>query len=698
MFVQDRTSFHTGILLESWERFQQKGENSMCLIRYFVAIMIVLAVAIGAFTPRHARAASLVEITNFGTNPSNLRMFVYVPANVAANPPILVAVHYCHGDGPAFFAGSQFDELSEQYGYIVIYPSVTQASDGCFDVSSSAALTRGGGSDPVGIMSMVTYVQQNYNGDPNRVYVTGVSSGAMMTNVLLGDYPDVFKAGVAFAGVPFGCFAVNPDSLRWSSACATGTVTRTAQEWGDIVRGAYPGYSGPRPRFQIWHGTADEVLSYVNFGEEIKQWTNVHGISQTPTTTDSPQSGWTRTRYNSSAGVMLEAISMQGVPHNLPVNAAEALRFFGLDGSVTLTPSITPGGPTLTPSRTPTKTLTPTITNTPAPGLQIKMQSANVDTNSQSSVNLQISNTGATTLNNVTWRWYFNTENGNAASSYVLEKYYDQSGVATVSGPTLACGNTYYFTVSYGTTNIPMGTTWAYNTAFHLSSFASTYDSSNDWWHTGYAVGALPAAFTINTYLSGYQGSTRIWGNEPTCSGGTPTNTPAVPTITSTRTLTPVITLTRTSTASITPTRTLTSAITNTPTRTATRTNTPAVTPTRTVGASPTRTLTPPAAVTATRTPTAAPATATPTSGAGACSPVTSTIAAPFTFDGAGTFCWQASTLVNYINSWNATSVSVNGTNYTNLYATVSSLPAKIGGYWYISYNSTVGWGHFEAK
>ena len=677
----------------------------MKLIRYIFAIILIAALVLGAALVRPARAAaSLVEITNFGTNPSNLRMFVYVPTNVAPNPPILVAVHYCHGDGPAFFAGSQFDELSEQYGYIVIYPSVTQASDGCFDVSSTAALTRGGGSDPVGIMSMVTYVEQHYNGDPTRVYVTGVSSGAMMTNVLLGDYPDVFKAGVAFAGVPFGCFAVNPDSLRWSSACATGTVTHTAQEWGDIARAAYPGYSGPRPRFQIWHGTADEVLSYVNFGEEIKQWTNVYGISQTPTTTDSPQSGWTRTRYNGSSGVMLEAISMQGVPHNLPVNAAEALRFFGLDGSVTLTPSITPGGPTLTPSRTPTKTLTPTITNTPAPGLQIKLQSASVDSNSQSSVNLQISNTGVTTLSNVTWRWYFNTENGNAASNYVLEKYYDQSAVATVSGPTLACGNTYYFTVSYGTTNIPMGTTWAYNTAFHLSSFASTYDSSNDWWHTGYAVGALPAAYTIHTYLPGYQGSTRIWGSEPTCgSGGTATATP-------TRTQTPAITFTSTST----PTRTLTSAITNTPTQTvgasptrtptvgasATRTNTPAVsnTPTRTA----TRTNTPSASNTptvgASPTRTAVPLTATPTTGGGACSPVTSTIMAPFTFDGSGTFCWQSSALGTYMNSWNTTSVSVNGVNITNVYMAAGSYPAKIGGFWYVSYNSAVSWGHFEAK
>ncbi len=120
---------------------------------------------------------------------------------------------------------------------------------------------------------------------------------------------------------------------------------------------------------------------------------------------------------------------------------------------------------------------------------------------------------------------------------------------------------------------------------------------------------------------------------------------------------------------------------------------TPSRTPTQGTGPTATRTRTPTAVVgaTATRTP-------TPGSGGSTCSPVTSTITSPFTFDGAGTRCWQASTLGSYLNSWNTSSVSVNGTNYTNTWVAVSSLPAKVNGYWYISYNSSVAWGHFEAK
>ncbi len=172
----------------------------------------------------------------------------------------------------------------------------------------------------------------------------------MMTDVMLGDYPDVFQAGAAFMGVPFGCFA-GPGVDVWNSQCATGGTTMTAQAWGNLVRAADPGSTGPRPRVQLWHGTADTTLSYVSFGEEIKQWTNVLSVSQTPTATDTPASGWTRTRYAGSAGtVQVEAYSIAGAGHVLPQSgmAAYAIHFFGLDST---TPPTTP--PTSPPPTSP---------------------------------------------------------------------------------------------------------------------------------------------------------------------------------------------------------------------------------------------------------------------------------------------------------------------------------------------------------
>lgn len=334
-------------------------------------------------------------------------------------------------------------------------------------------------------------------------------------------------------------------------------------------------------------------------------------------------------------------------------------------GGATSTPTRTPTGPT------PTRTNTPTITATSVPGLRVQLVSSGSDNNQQSAFNLRVRNTGSGALSGVSTRIYFTLDGSNPASSYVLEKYYDQSGAATVSGPTPASGSTYYFTVSYGSASLAAGASWDFNTALHLSSWASTYSGANDWWPT---AGSLPTSFTDWPTVPGYLSGVLAWGSEP--GGPVVTNTP-------TRTPTGVtVTPSRTPTRSSTPTAT---SVTNTPSRTPTGvTATPSRTPTR--SSTPTATY---VTVTPSRTPTG--------SGA-ACSPVNATITAPFTYDGSGTFCWRTSNLGAYINSWNLTSLTVNGVDFTNVYVFTSNLPPKIDGYWYIVYTASYSWSHFEAK
>src|SRR5918994_191961 len=119
--------------------------NSRTLSRTLGAAVATIGLAIaGALTfAAPAPAASLTEVTNFGTNPTNLRMHLYVPDNVQARPPILVAVYYCTGSGPAFHSGTEFASLADRYGFIVIYPSATR-SGSCYDVSTPGALRHDG--------------------------------------------------------------------------------------------------------------------------------------------------------------------------------------------------------------------------------------------------------------------------------------------------------------------------------------------------------------------------------------------------------------------------------------------------------------------------------------------------------------------------------------------------------------------------
>ncbi|WP_030931140.1 PHB depolymerase family esterase [Streptomyces sp. NRRL S-646] len=414
------------------------------LLTLIAALVPLLAAVTLTAPPAAARtavpAATLTEVTDFGTNPSNLQMYLYVPAGVTAHPAVVVAVHYCTGSGPAMYNGTEWAQLADTHGFVVIYPSVTRAGK-CFDVSSPQALRRNGGSDPVGIKSMIDWVTRTYHADQSKIYATGISSGAMMTNVLLGDYPDVFAAGAAFSGVPFGCFATT-DGSEWNSACANGNVTHTPQEWGDLVRGAYPGYTGHRPRMQLWHGTEDATLRYPDFGEEIKQWTNVLGVGQTPAATDSPASGWTRTRYGSTGDqAPVEAISLQGVGHNLYSSgmASRALAFFGLDTA----------GPA--PQPQPAACKVTATTNAWNTGL---------------TASVTITNTGTTTING--WQLGFTLPAGQAITNGWGATYTPATGAVTATS------------ASYDGTLAPgAGVTIGYQAS-----------------HTGNS--AAPAAFTLN--------------------------------------------------------------------------------------------------------------------------------------------------------------------------------------------------------
>ncbi|ONI87731.1 esterase [Saccharothrix sp. ALI-22-I] len=387
------------------------------------ASLAVVGIALPVSTP--ASAASLTEVTSFGNNPGGMRMHIYVPDSRPANPAIVVAMHGCGGSGPGFYSGSEFAAQADRHGFIVIYPSAQQEAGfgKCFDTWSDAAKRRGGGSDPVSIVSMVTYAQQRHGGDANRVYATGSSSGGMMTQHMLALYPDVFKAGAAFMGVPFNCFAGAADYPPGRSQCTGGNMNRTPQQWGDAVRQAYPGYTGTRPRVQLWHGTGDTLVPYSLLQESIEQWTNVFGLSQTPTSTDTPQTNWNRRRYADSSGTtQVEAYSIQGAGHSLPSSgmAAQAVAFFGLNGT---------GNPTTT--TTPTST---TTTTTTPPSGSCRVTATVNAWNTGLTENLTIANTGTTAING--WSLVFTLPSGQTITSGWNATYSPSSGQVTARNAT----------------------------------------------------------------------------------------------------------------------------------------------------------------------------------------------------------------------------------------------------------------------
>src|SRR3954462_3001454 len=84
----------------------------------FLAGVVAAALAMTVLLPAPASAhdpaplapptGTLTEVTDFGPNPTNLQMHLYVPPTLAPHPAIVVVLHYCTGTGPAMFNGTQF--------------------------------------------------------------------------------------------------------------------------------------------------------------------------------------------------------------------------------------------------------------------------------------------------------------------------------------------------------------------------------------------------------------------------------------------------------------------------------------------------------------------------------------------------------------------------------------------------------------
>ncbi|PSN74941.1 alpha/beta-hydrolase [Corynespora cassiicola Philippines] len=273
--------------------------------------------------------AALVRVTDFGSNPTNLEMRIWVPTNVATKPGIILALHPCGGSGEQWAQGTKYNSLADQKGFINIFPS-TKKDFNCWEVNTAKGLSREAGGDNQGLANMVKYTIQKYNADPAKVFVTGSSSGCMMTNVMMATYPDLFAAATCYSGVAAGCLSGSPGASPISAdpTCANGQNIKTQEQWVQQIKSMYPGYAGTYPRLATWHGTADTLVRYPNLGEQLKQWSGIHGVSFQKNNTNTPQSGYTQMVYGD--GAKLVGYSAQNVGHVVPQHETNDLAWFGL--------------------------------------------------------------------------------------------------------------------------------------------------------------------------------------------------------------------------------------------------------------------------------------------------------------------------------------------------------------------------------
>jgi len=221
---------------------------------------------------------------------------------------------------------TQWATLAETYGFYVVFPSTgnaTNASQADTSVRSfywyeSFYVTRNTyeNQDAADIVSMVQAMQKAHNIDPSRIFISGLSAGAAMANIMLACYPDVFAGGASFEGVAVGC---GTNCAALGKAPPNGSWTWPGNHPASDVTNCDPSYWGdaskPKPKLIVFQGGKDGAVTPQNMSDLVQQFAGAMGISATPAGTGT-LSGQQYTTYGSG---QLATVYMPDIGHGTPV-------------------------------------------------------------------------------------------------------------------------------------------------------------------------------------------------------------------------------------------------------------------------------------------------------------------------------------------------------------------------------------------
>lgn len=251
--------------------------NALLLKKYFLLLLTI-------FFFQFSFSQELKRVRHFGKNKGHLKMFLHTPPNVDRSKPapMVVVLHGCLQCATKVQKQSGWSKLADEQGFYVLYPQQRRINnpERCFRWFKRRHTNKGRGEN-ASIKHMVDYMKANYNIDSSKIFITGLSAGAAMGVIMMADYPETFNAGAIFAG---GAYKAGNGYVSAAMAFV-GWRVKPAEKWGNIVRKQNPNYKGEYPRMIIYQGNNDWIVNKRNGVEIMKQWTNLHHISTTPSET-----------------------------------------------------------------------------------------------------------------------------------------------------------------------------------------------------------------------------------------------------------------------------------------------------------------------------------------------------------------------------------------------------------------------------
>lgn len=213
---------------------------------------------------------TLYQQKEFGSNPGNLRMYFFVPDSLKQQKMVVV-LHGCSQSARSCADQTGWHDLANAHGFALLFPEQDLINNisNCFNWFNTDDQDTASG-EAASIRHMMLWMKQRYG--VAEIYVTGLSAGAAMANILMVNFPELISKGALFAGGPYGA----AKNVGEAPKAMAGNVNKTPDQWAALAHAARPGYTGKYPQVAIFQGEGDFTVDKQNAVELMKQWTALH--------------------------------------------------------------------------------------------------------------------------------------------------------------------------------------------------------------------------------------------------------------------------------------------------------------------------------------------------------------------------------------------------------------------------------------
>jgi poly(hydroxyalkanoate) depolymerase family esterase len=231
--------------------------------------------------------------------------------------PVVVMLHGCKQGPDDFAAATRMNALAEEHGFIVVYPTQAPRANNakCWNWFDAKHQEREAG-EPSLIAGITRGVVASYGGDPQRVYIAGLSAGGAMAAVMAATYPDLYAAVGIHSGLAYE--AAHDVPSAFAAMRGDGSRRATRKSRGERRAGAVPTI--------VFHGDKDDTVHPSNGDEVIANasaLSSTGGAERTPsplerTVQQGRASGrsYTRTLYRNGEGnTVVEQWVVHGAAH-----------------------------------------------------------------------------------------------------------------------------------------------------------------------------------------------------------------------------------------------------------------------------------------------------------------------------------------------------------------------------------------------